>query len=180
MNLGIFASLLFLAREARSDGHVCDAQSLGQIPSLKGWWEPHDDPSFRGLYDAVSCPVWGKDWDCMLDGEATEEQRASVYKQVCFCPLLYSLICPFRNAILQAQIGLAIAAVVQSCQAALLKGSSFTSNTSFLAAGLGCLMCRGLSQSARPCLRSSSLFSATCGRGMHRSLRSAPPRSASS
>ena len=81
---GIFASILLLAREARSDGHVCDAQSLGQIPSLKGWWEPHDDPSFRGIYDSISCPVWGKDWDCMLDGEATEEQRTSVYNKACF------------------------------------------------------------------------------------------------
>ena len=82
---GISALILFLAGEARSEGHVCDAQSLGQIPSLKGWWEPHDDPSFRGIYDSVSCPVWGKDWDCMLDGEATEEQRASVYNKACFC-----------------------------------------------------------------------------------------------
>ena len=81
---GIFASILLLAREARSDGQVCDAQSLGQIPSLKGWWEPHDDPGFRGMYDSVSCPVWGKDWDCMLDGEATEEQRTSVYNKACF------------------------------------------------------------------------------------------------
>ena len=50
---------------------------------------PHDDPSYRGMYDSSSCPAWGKDWDCKLDSGASQEQIASVYNQAC-SPCLFS------------------------------------------------------------------------------------------
>lgn len=42
--LAVIWFTLLLARHARSDGRACDAQSVGQIPTLKGFWV-----SFRSL-----------------------------------------------------------------------------------------------------------------------------------
>ncbi|KAK9907951.1 hypothetical protein WJX75_000456 [Coccomyxa subellipsoidea] len=67
----------------RAAGAPCDSQALGQIPTLKGSWETHEDPHYQGYYDAAAaCPSWAKDWDCMLDGDVNREELYTAYSKV--------------------------------------------------------------------------------------------------